>query len=89
MFDERKKREKRKKEREEIREEGKEWRGGREGKKGERRREKETEEGMKGTLFSQLIILLWNRNNLSSLFADMKNTYLFHILSIKLLICIY
>lgn len=59
------------------------WKGGK-----ERRIEKETEETMKRILLSQLLILIGNRNNLSSLFTDMKNPCLFHSLSIKLLIWI-
>lgn len=59
----------------------KRWKGGK-----ERRIEKETEETMKRILFSQLIILVGNRNNLSSLITDMKNPCLFHSLSIMLLI---
>ena len=53
----------------------KRWKGGK-----ERRIEKETEETKKRILFSQLIILVGNRNNLSSLVTDMKNPCLFHSL---------
>ena len=59
----------------------KRWKGGK-----ERRIEKETEETKKRILFSQLIILVGNRNNLSSLVTDMTNPCLFHSLSIMLLI---